>query len=80
MVTLDFIVKLPKLREPLIGTIYNLILVINDDLIKLLYFLLWKEIAIVEELVYTYIRIIVTQYRTLDIIKLNRGSIFTLQF
>ena len=59
IVILNFIVKLPKLRELLIETTYNLILVISDDLTKLLYFLLQKETTIAKELVYTYIRMII---------------------
>ena len=59
------------------GTAYDSILVISDDLTKLLYFLPWKETTTAEELTYTYVRTIVAQYETLNIIKLDRGSIFT---
>ena len=57
-----------------------MIAVIGDDLTKLSYFLPWKETATIEELAYVYIRNIVAQHGTLDVIKLDRGSMFTSQF
>ena len=59
IVALDFIVKLPSLREPLTSTIYDLILVISDDLTKISHFILWKEKATAEDLAYVFTRYII---------------------
>ena len=80
IVALDFIVKLPSSREPLTSTIYDLILVISDNLTKISHFIPWKEKAIVEDLAYIFTRYIIFQYGIPEIIKLDRGLVFTLQF
>ena len=58
-ITWDFIVKLLKSRERLTGTTYDTILVINDRLTKIAYFIPYKEVSSVEDLVYTFIRVVV---------------------
>ena len=77
---LDFIVKLPSSRELLTRTIYDLILVIGDDLTKMSHFILWKEKATVEDLAYVFTRHVISQHGILEIIKSDRGSVFTSQF
>ena len=74
---LDFIVKLPSSREPLTRAIYDSILVISDDLTKISHFILWKEKATVEDLAYAFTRHVISQHGIPEIIKLDRGSIFT---
>ena len=41
---MDFIVKLPKSEDYIIGVLYNSILVVVNKLIKYLYLILYKEI------------------------------------
>jgi hypothetical protein len=74
---LDFITKLPKSREPLTGVEFNSILVINNRLIKLAHFILYKESLTAEELVYTFTKIIITQHGILKEIVNNRDKLFT---
>ena len=66
------------LKKPLIGTIYNSILIIINILIKYTYLKLYKEASIVEDLVYIFNKIVITRYGILDKIILNRDKLFTL--
>ena len=74
---LDFIIKLLKSKELLIDIEYDFILVKVDELTKYIYFKLYKEKSIVENLVYIFIKIVIIRYRTLEIIKLDRELVFT---
>jgi hypothetical protein len=64
LITIDFIVKLPPLKDPLTGTAYNSILVINNRLIKFVRLILYKEASNTEALAYTFIREVIVNYRT----------------
>jgi hypothetical protein len=77
---LDFIVKLPLLKEIFIGVTYDSILVITDRLIKYAYFIPYKEDLTVEELVYIFNRNIVTNYRIPEEIISNRNKLFMSNF
>ena len=50
---------------------YNIILVINNKLIKLVYFLLYREALNIEDLAYIFLKIVVANYKLLDKIILN---------
>ena len=76
----DFIVKLPKSQEPLMGAWYNSILVGLYRLTKYAYFLLHMESAMVEDIVYIFMRTIVANYRLLDEVILDRDKLFTSHF
>ena len=54
-IALDFVVKLPKSKEPLTRVLYDSILVITDRLTKFGYFLPYKEASSAEELAYTFL-------------------------
>ena len=58
MFILNFIIKLLLLKKPIIKTIYNSILITIDKLIKYIYFLLYKEVNNIEELIYTFFKTI----------------------
>ena len=77
-ITLDFIVKLPALKEPLTGISYNSILVFINRLIKYTHLVLYKEVSTVEDLVYIFIKTIITNYSILVEIILDRETLFTL--
>jgi hypothetical protein len=79
-VALDLIVKLPKSKEPLTGVKYDSILVINDELTKYAYFEPYKESSTAEDLAYTFTKTIVARHGTPEIIKSDRGTVFTSQF
>ena len=78
LVALNFITKLPILKEPLIGIIYNSILVIMDTLTKYIYLKLYKEAFIVEDLVYIFNKVVIARYGILNKIVLDRDKLFTL--
>jgi len=49
------------------NVIYNLILVIIDRLIKYRHFILYKEASDAIKLVYTFFKVIITNYRLLHL-------------
>jgi hypothetical protein len=55
LITIDFIIKLPPLKDPLTGIVYNSILVINNRLTKFVRLILYKEASNTEALAYTFI-------------------------
>ena len=73
-------VKLLKLKEPIIKVTYDLVLVIVDRLTKYAYFIPYKEVLLASELAYIFLRFIITNYRMLDLIVLDRDTKFTLYF
>ena len=58
-IELDFIVKLPKFKEPIIKVVYNLILVITDKLSKYGYFISYKKVLLAKDLAYTFYKYII---------------------
>jgi hypothetical protein len=79
-IALDFIVKLPLLKEVLTGVTYNFILIITDRLTKYAYFIPYKEGSTAEELVYTFNRNIITNYGISEEIINNRDKLFISNF
>jgi hypothetical protein len=77
---LDFIVKLPPLKEVFIGVTYNSILIITDRLIKYAYFISYKKDLTVEELVYTFNKNIITNYGIPEEIINNKDKFFISNF
>ena len=54
-VLLNFVVKLPPSKEPIIGTEFDFILVVVNRLIKWGTFISYKELFIAEDLVYIFL-------------------------
>ena len=54
-ITMDFITKLLKSKDPIILIMYNSIIIVVDRLIKYIYFIPLKEMYDVEQLRYLYI-------------------------
>ena len=79
-IALNFIVKLLKLRERVTEIIYDFILIIIDRLTKYEYFLLYKKVTFAEDLIYTFFKIIITNYKLSDEIISNKDKLFTLKF
>ena len=71
MVALDFITKLPLLKEPLIGISYDSILVIIDSLTKFTYLKLYKEVSTIEDLAYIFNKVVITRPRTLQLLPVS---------
>jgi RNase H-like domain found in reverse transcriptase/Reverse transcriptase (RNA-dependent DNA polymerase)/Integrase zinc binding domain/Chromo (CHRromatin Organisation MOdifier) domain/Aspartyl protease len=76
----DFIVKLPKSKEPLTGTEYDSILVGTERLTKYGYFIPWKEEATAEDLAYVFTRNIVANHGLPDEAISDRDKLFTSHF
>ena len=58
------------------GIIYNSILVIMNILTKYIYLKPYKKVFIVENLVYIFNKVVITRYKILDKIVLNKDKLF----
>jgi hypothetical protein len=76
----DFIVKLLKLKNLVIGQEYNSILVIIDKFTKWGYFILYSESIILKKLSRIYIKEIFVKYKVLTKIISDRDKKFILKF
>src|SRR6266702_4732834 len=72
--------KLLKLKDLVIGQIYNIILVIVDKLTKWGYFIACTEEISVEDVVRIYVKEVFARHRALDKIILDRDHKFILAF
>jgi hypothetical protein len=79
-ITLDFIIKLPLLKEAITEVVYNSILIITDRLIKYAYFIPYKKGSTAENLVYAFNRNIIANYKISEEIINNRNKLFTSNF
>ena len=77
---MDFIVKLPKSKDPSTGVEYNLILLIMERLIKYAYFIPFKEVILAPELAHIIMRTVIANYRLLEEWITDRDTKFTSQF
>jgi hypothetical protein len=77
-IVLDFVIKLLLSRDLIIGVEYDFILVIIDKLTKYTYIILYLEASIVEDLVYTFLRIVVINYSALEEIISDKNKFFIL--
>jgi hypothetical protein len=77
---LDFIIKLLLSKDLLIGIEYNSILVIIERLTKYNKFILYLEASNTKVLTYTFLRVILANYRIPKEIILDKDKLFTLKF
>ena len=77
---LDFITKLPQLKEPLTGTTYDSILVIVDTLTKYAYLEPYKKASTAEDLVYIFNKMVISRHGIPDRITSDRDKLFISQF
>jgi hypothetical protein len=80
LIVLDFVVKLLLLRDPITRIEYDFILVITDRLTKYIYIILYLEASITEDLVYTFLRVVVTNYSALEEMISDRNKFFISRF
>ena len=73
-------IKLLKLKESLIKVLYDFILVIINRLIKYRYFISYKKALSVEELVYTFLRIVTANYELSEEIITDWDKLFIFRF
>jgi len=69
-----------KLRDPIIGQDYNIILVIVDKLIKWGYFMAYTEEILAEDITRIYIKEVFIRHRALSKIILDRDLRFIVAF
>jgi hypothetical protein len=77
---LNFIIKLPLLKEIFIGVTYDSILIVTNRLIKYAYFIPYKEDLMVKELAYIFNRNIITNHEISEEIISNRDKLFISNF
>jgi hypothetical protein len=78
LIVLDFVVKLLLLQDLITGVEYDFILVVIDRLTKYIYIILYLEVSIVEDLVYTFLRIIIANYSVLEEMISDKNKFFIL--
>jgi hypothetical protein len=76
----DFIVKLPKSKEPGTKNSYDSIFVIVDRLTKFAYFIAYNEATDAKDMAYHFLKHIVAQHGLPDEIISDRGSTFASKF
>jgi len=79
-ITMDWITKLPKSKEPLTGISYDSILVIQDKLTKYIHLIPYLEASNAEDLAYTINKTIFSQHGTPEQIISDRDKLFKSQF
>ena len=76
----DFIVKLPKLKDPITGQEYNSIFIIVDKFTKWRYFIAYIEEILVEDIAQVYIKEVFLKYKAPTKIILDKDTRFILIF
>ena len=72
--------KLPKLKDPIIGQKYNSIFIIIDKFTKQEYFIAYTEEILVKDIVQVYMKEVFSRHRALNKIILDRDTRFILIF
>jgi hypothetical protein len=78
LIVLDFVVKLLLSRDLIISIEYDFILIVTDRLTKYIYIILYLETSTAENLVYIFLRIIITNYNILEEMISDRNKFFIL--
>ena len=79
-ISFDFIVKLPRSREPMTGVLFDSIWVVVDRLTKYGYFVPYKESSNATELAYAFMKIVVSQHGLPEEIISDRDRKFISKF
>lgn len=79
-ITMDFIVKLPKSKDPATGVVYDSILVVVDRLTKYAYFLPFREATGAEQTAHIFLRTILANHALPDEIITDRDGRFASKF
>jgi hypothetical protein len=80
LIVLDFVIKLLLSRDVIIGVEYDSILVITDRLTKYTYIILYLEASIAEDLAYTFLRVVVTNYSAPEEMISDKNKLFISKF
>ena len=77
---MDFIIKLPQLKDTVTGVIYNSNLVVVDQLTKYAWFIPWKKKESTDKLAKTMLKEIVSNYGIPQCIISDKNKLFTSKF
>ena len=77
---MNFITKFSKSQNSIIRTLYDIIIIIINNLIKYVKFVFYQLIIIIKQLTHLLIREVFTNYEISKIIIINKNKLFTLTF
>jgi len=77
---MDFIIKLPRLVNPVTNDKYDLIIVIVDKLTKYAIIILYKESYNASQLGFILLDRLIRDYSILELITLDRDKLFILNY
>jgi hypothetical protein len=80
LIILDFVIKLLLSRDLITGIKYDFILVVIDRLTKYTYIILYLKANTAENLVYTFLRVVITNYNTLEEMISDKNKFFISRF
>ena len=80
MVSIDFIVKLPKLKEPMTRVEFNSILVIIKRLMRYSIFILYKEASMAKDLAYAINKTVIANFGLSEEWIIDRDKLFMSKF
>jgi hypothetical protein len=78
LIVLDFVIKLLLLQNLITRIKYDFILIVTDRLTKYTYIILYLEASIIKNLVYIFLRIIITNYNTPKKMISDKNKLFIL--
>jgi hypothetical protein len=78
--TLDFVIKLPLFKKPIIGMIYDSIIVVTDRLTKYVYFIPYFKSSLAEDLAYIFYKYVIANHGFPLRIISDRDKLFTFRF
>ena len=79
-IAMDFVVKLPLLKDPATRVAYDSIMIVTDQFTKYAMFISFKESTTAEELAYVFLRWIVSNHGMPKEIITDRDKLFTSKF
>jgi hypothetical protein len=80
LIILDFIIIILLLQDLITRIKYDFILVVINRLIKYIYIILYLKASIAKNLVYIFLRVVVTNYNALEEMISDRNKFFILRF
>ena len=77
---MDFIVKLLPLKELITNMVFNLVIITVDRLIKDIIFILFKEVATADKLIYIFLWDILAEHTLSEELIIDRDKLFISKF
>ena len=80
LIFIDFVIKLPPLKELLINVVFDLIIIIVNKLIKNIIFNLFKEASNADRFIYIFLWNVITEHTLLKKLVIDRNKLFISKF